>query len=72
MFARSILIQFRVASWRTLALTAFCLQNVTSSSTAVAALEAARDKKSPIILQMSQGGGAYFAGKVRNLYSSEP
>jgi len=37
--------------------------NVTSSSTAVAALEAARDKKSPIILQMSQGGAAYFAGK---------
>ncbi|EEP82552.1 fructose-bisphosphate aldolase, class II [Uncinocarpus reesii 1704] len=37
--------------------------NVTSSSTAVAALEAARDKKAPIILQMSQGGGAYFAGK---------
>lgn len=38
--------------------------NVTSSSTVVAALEAARDKKSPIILQMSQGGSLYFAGKV--------
>lgn len=37
--------------------------NVTSSSTVVAALEAARDKKSPIILQASQGGAAYFAGK---------
>ncbi|MCJ1371450.1 Fructose-bisphosphate aldolase 1 [Loxospora ochrophaea] len=37
--------------------------NVTSSSTAVAALEAARDKKSPIILQISNGGAAYFAGK---------
>ena len=37
--------------------------NVTSSSTAVAALEAARDAKSPLILQMSQGGAAYFAGK---------
>ncbi|KAK9313615.1 hypothetical protein V1522DRAFT_410243 [Lipomyces starkeyi] len=37
--------------------------NVTSSSTVVAALEAARDAKSPIILQMSQGGSAYFAGK---------
>ncbi|KAF8473876.1 hypothetical protein BDZ91DRAFT_651223 [Kalaharituber pfeilii] len=37
--------------------------NVTSSSTAVAALEAARDSKSPIILQVSQGGAAYFAGK---------
>jgi fructose-bisphosphate aldolase class II len=29
----------------------------------VAALEAARDAKSPIILQTSQGGSAYFAGK---------
>ncbi|KAJ8606112.1 hypothetical protein MRB53_041188 [Persea americana] len=38
-------------------------QNVTSSSTVVAALEAARDAKAPIILQMSQGGAAYFAGK---------
>jgi len=37
--------------------------NVTSSSTVVAALEAARDKQSPIILQTSQGGAAYFAGK---------
>ncbi|CAI4616629.1 ALI_HP2_G0027660.mRNA.1.CDS.1 [Saccharomyces cerevisiae] len=37
--------------------------NVTSSSTAVAALEAARDNKSPIILQTSNGGAAYFAGK---------
>ena len=40
------------------------IQNVTSSSTVVASLEAARDKKSPVILQMSQGGAAYFAGKV--------
>lgn len=38
---------------------------MTSSSTVVAALEAARDAKSPIILQASQGGAAYFAGKVR-------
>ena len=37
--------------------------NVTSSSTAVAALEAARDSNSPIILQTSNGGAAYFAGK---------
>ncbi|KAL2113684.1 hypothetical protein VUR80DRAFT_2906 [Thermomyces stellatus] len=37
--------------------------NVTSSSTVVAALEAARDSKSPIILQASQGGAAFFAGK---------
>ncbi|KAH0839447.1 hypothetical protein J3R83DRAFT_233 [Lanmaoa asiatica] len=38
-------------------------QNVTSSSTANAVLEAARDIKAPIILQVSQGGSAYFAGK---------
>jgi fructose-bisphosphate aldolase class II len=37
--------------------------NVTSSSTVVASLEAARDSNSPIILQVSQGGAAYFAGK---------
>ncbi|KAL0948874.1 hypothetical protein HGRIS_008992 [Hohenbuehelia grisea] len=37
--------------------------NVTSSSVANAVLEAARDIKSPIILQVSQGGAAYFAGK---------
>jgi len=37
--------------------------NVTSSSTANAVLEAARDVKSPIIIQVSQGGAAYFAGK---------
>ncbi|VEU22252.1 DEKNAAC103284 [Brettanomyces naardenensis] len=37
--------------------------NVTSSSTAVAALEAARDANAPIILQTSNGGAAYFAGK---------
>jgi fructose-bisphosphate aldolase class II len=37
--------------------------NVTSSSTVIASLEAARDAKAPIILQMSQGGAAYFAGK---------
>lgn len=32
--------------------------NVTSSSTVVAALEAARDANAPIILQTSQGGAA--------------
>lgn len=37
--------------------------NVTSSSTVVAVLEAARDSKSPVILQTSQSGAAYFAGK---------
>src|SRR5947209_6218586 len=37
--------------------------NVTSSSTANATLEAARDIKAPLIIQISQGGSAYFAGK---------
>jgi fructose-bisphosphate aldolase class II len=37
--------------------------NVTSSSTANAALQAARDIKSPIIVQASQGGTAFYAGK---------
>jgi fructose-bisphosphate aldolase class II len=41
----------------------YAFQNVTSSSTVVAALEAARDQKSPIALQVSQGGAAFFAGK---------
>ncbi|GJJ10206.1 hypothetical protein Clacol_004432 [Clathrus columnatus] len=41
----------------------FAIPNVTSSSTANAVLEAARDIKSPIIIQVSQGGSAYFAGK---------
>jgi fructose-bisphosphate aldolase class II len=36
---------------------------VTSSSTANAVLEAARDIKSPIIIQASQGGSAFYAGK---------
>lgn len=37
--------------------------NVTSSSTVNAALQAARDIKSPIIIQASNGGSAFFAGK---------
>lgn len=37
--------------------------NVTSSSTVVASLEAARDSKSPVVIQCSQGGAAFFAGK---------
>ncbi|BGP37996.1 Fructose-bisphosphate aldolase 1 [Rhodotorula kratochvilovae] len=37
--------------------------NCTSSSTVVAALEGARDSKSPVIIQVSQGGAAFFAGK---------
>ena len=41
--------------------------NVTSSSTVVATLEAAKKANSPIILQVSQGGAAYFAGKGLDL-----
>ncbi|KAL8293237.1 hypothetical protein RQP46_000931 [Phenoliferia psychrophenolica] len=37
--------------------------NVTSSSTVVAALEGARDVNAPVILQVSQGGAAFFGGK---------
>ncbi|KAI8875933.1 fructose-bisphosphate aldolase [Backusella circina FSU 941] len=37
--------------------------NCTSTSTVNAALEAARDIKSPLIIQFSQGGSAFFAGK---------
>jgi len=37
--------------------------NVTSSSVAVAALEGARDAKAPVMLQVSQGGAAFWAGK---------
>ncbi|KAJ2471749.1 Fructose-bisphosphate aldolase 1 [Coemansia sp. RSA 2322] len=37
--------------------------NCTSSSTVNAALEAARDQKSPLIIQFSNGGAAFYAGK---------
>jgi len=37
--------------------------NCTSTSTINAVLEAARDIQSPIIIQFSQGGSAFFAGK---------
>jgi len=37
--------------------------NVTSSSTVIAALEAAKEARAPIILQTSNGGAAFFAGK---------
>ncbi|PWY92380.1 hypothetical protein BO70DRAFT_383948 [Aspergillus heteromorphus CBS 117.55] len=37
--------------------------NVTSSSTVIASLEAARDQNCPVVLQLSNGGAAYFAGK---------
>jgi len=37
--------------------------NCTSSSTVNAALECARDVKSPIMIQFSNGGGAFYAGK---------
>ena len=33
------------------------------TSTVNAALEAARESKAPVIIQFSNGGGAYFAGK---------
>ena len=36
---------------------------MTSSSVVNSCLEAARDINSPIILQVSQGGAAFFAGK---------
>ena len=37
--------------------------NCTSTSTINAVLEAARDIKSPVIIQFSQGGAAFLAGK---------
>lgn len=37
--------------------------NVTSTSTVNAVLEAARDAKSPIMIQLSKDGAAFFAGK---------
>uniref|UniRef100_A0A7S4ADJ3 fructose-bisphosphate aldolase n=1 Tax=Pseudo-nitzschia australis TaxID=44445 RepID=A0A7S4ADJ3_9STRA len=41
--------------------------NCTSSSTANAVLEAARKAKSPVIIQVSNGGGSYLLGKgVKN------
>ncbi|EOO02431.1 putative fructose-bisphosphate class ii protein [Phaeoacremonium minimum UCRPA7] len=59
-----VLALFKYAQEKNFAIPAI---NVTSSSTVVASLEAARDAKSPIILQTSQGGAAYFAGKgVKN------
>lgn len=36
---------------------------MTSSSTVIAALEGARDVNAPVILQVSQGGAAFFGGK---------
>lgn len=37
--------------------------NVTTSSSANAAMAAARDVNSPIVIQISNGGGKYYAGK---------
>ena len=37
--------------------------NVVGSHSVVAALQAARDAKAPVIIQFSQGGGQFFAGK---------
>jgi fructose-bisphosphate aldolase class II len=40
--------------------------NVTSSSAINAVLEAAANAKSPVIIQISQGGAQFFAGKSLN------
>ncbi|KAI0901253.1 hypothetical protein F4806DRAFT_187592 [Annulohypoxylon nitens] len=37
--------------------------NVTSSSTVNAVLEAAKESRSPVVIQVSNGGAAFFAGK---------
>ncbi|KAJ3335523.1 Fructose-bisphosphate aldolase 1 [Gonapodya sp. JEL0774] len=37
--------------------------NCTTSSSVTAVLEAARDNKAPVIIQFSQGGAAFYAGK---------
>ena len=60
-YGEDVLKLFKYAQEKAFAIPAI---NVTSSSTVVASLEAARDKKSPLILQLSQGGAAYFCGKV--------
>jgi len=61
---QNLLKLFEYAREKQFAIPAF---NVTSSSTVVAALEGARDIKAPVILQVSQGGAAFFAGKgVKN------
>jgi fructose-bisphosphate aldolase class II len=42
--------------------------NCTSSSTINAVLQAARDAKSPVMIQFSNGGAAFFAGKgIKNV-----
>jgi fructose-bisphosphate aldolase class II len=51
---------FEYAQEHNFAIPAF---NCTTTSTINAALEAARDAKAPVIIQFSQGGSAYFAGK---------
>src|SRR5688572_3297375 len=37
--------------------------NVVGSNSVIAALEAARDSQSPVIVQLSNGGAAFFLGK---------
>lgn len=54
---------FKYASEHQFAIPAF---NVTSSSSINAVLEAARDAKAPVIIQVSQGGAQFFAGKGLN------
>eukprot|EP01113_Clastostelium_recurvatum_P036116 TRINITY_DN510_c0_g1_i1.p1 TRINITY_DN510_c0_g1~~TRINITY_DN510_c0_g1_i1.p1 ORF type:complete len:361 (-),score=116.67 TRINITY_DN510_c0_g1_i1:87-1169(-) len=45
--------------------------NCTSTSTINAVLEAARDAKAPVMIQFSQGGSAFFAGKGLNNKNQE-
>ena len=46
--------------------------NVSSSSTANACLEAAKKANSPIIVQVSQGGGAFVGGKCLHATAVSP
>ena len=46
--------------------------NVTTSSVANAALEAAREAKAPVIIQVSNGGAAYFAVRAFPTTNNRP
>jgi fructose-bisphosphate aldolase class II len=45
------------------------MKNANSSSTCNAVLEGARKSKSPVIIQVSNGGGAFYAGKTVKAHS---
>lgn len=45
--------------------------NVVGSDSINAALEAAKEMNSPIIIQLSNGGAAYYAGKINSAYDQE-